>query len=48
MTILFGAVVSFAAGIALAFMRDRLDPSVKGATDARRISGLPVLAEIPL
>jgi polysaccharide biosynthesis transport protein len=47
MTILLGAVVSLAAGLGLAFVRDVLDPSVKSGTEARRISGLPILAEIP-
>lgn len=47
MTILLGAVVSLAAGLGLAFVRDRVDPSVKSGAEARRISGLPVLAEIP-
>jgi uncharacterized protein involved in exopolysaccharide biosynthesis len=47
MTILLGSIVSLAAGIGLAFVRDRLDPSVKGGSEAQRISGLPLLAEIP-
>jgi uncharacterized protein involved in exopolysaccharide biosynthesis len=46
-TIMLGAVMSLAAGLGLAFVRDRLDPSVKSGSEARRISGLPVLAEIP-
>jgi uncharacterized protein involved in exopolysaccharide biosynthesis len=46
-TILLGAVVSLAAGIGLAFVRDRIDPSVKSGSEAHHISGLPVLAEIP-
>jgi len=47
MTILLGAVMSLAAGLGLAFARDRLDPSVKNGAEARRVSGLPILAEIP-
>lgn len=47
MTLLLGAAVSLAAGLGLAFVRDRLDPSVKCAAEAARLSALPVLAEIP-
>jgi len=47
MTIALGAVISLVAGIGLAFVRDRLDASVKSGSEARRISGLPLLAEIP-
>jgi capsular polysaccharide biosynthesis protein len=43
-----GAVVSLAAGLGLAFVRDRFDPSVKSAAEAQRLAGLPVLSEIPL
>lgn len=46
-TILLGAIMSLAAALGLALARDRLDPSVKSSSEARRISGLPVLAEIP-
>ena len=34
------------AGIAVAFVFDQLDPSVRDATDAQGVTGLPVLAEI--
>jgi uncharacterized protein involved in exopolysaccharide biosynthesis len=47
MTLLLGAAMSLAAGLGLAFVRDRIDPSVKSAAEARRIAALPVLAEIP-
>jgi uncharacterized protein involved in exopolysaccharide biosynthesis len=47
LTILIGAIMSLAAGLLLAFLRDWLDPTVKGGAEAQRISGLPVLAEIP-
>ncbi|HSQ01049.1 MAG TPA: GumC family protein [Candidatus Dormibacteraeota bacterium] len=47
LTIALGAIVSMAAGLGLAFVRDRLDPSVKSASEARRLTGIPVLAEIP-
>lgn len=46
-TILMGAVMSLSAGLGLAFVRDRIDPTVKSGSEARRISALPVLAEIP-
>jgi uncharacterized protein involved in exopolysaccharide biosynthesis len=47
MTLLLGAVVSLAAGLGLAFIRDRVDPTVKSGAEAHHIAGLPVLAEIP-
>lgn len=47
LTILIGAIMSLAAGLLVAFLRDWLDPTVKGGADAQRLSGLPVLAEIP-
>lgn len=45
--ILLGAVMSLAAGVGLAFVTDRLDPAVKSAAEAQKISGLPILADIP-
>jgi capsular polysaccharide biosynthesis protein len=41
-----GTVMSLLAGIALAFLRDRLDPAVKSAAEAKNVTGLPVLAEV--
>ena len=41
-----GGVMSLMAGIAVAFVFDQLDPSVRDATDAQGVTGLPVLAEI--
>jgi uncharacterized protein involved in exopolysaccharide biosynthesis len=41
-----GAVMSLVAGLALAFVRDRLDPSVKSAAEAKDVTGLPILAEV--
>jgi len=41
-----GGVTSLMAGIAVAFVFDQLDPSVRDATDAQGVTGLPVLAEI--
>jgi len=41
-----GSVMSLVAGIGLAFLRDRLDPTVKSAAEARGVTGLPILAEV--
>jgi uncharacterized protein involved in exopolysaccharide biosynthesis len=41
-----GTVMSLLAGVALAFLRDRLDPAVKSAAEANNVTGLPVLAEV--
>lgn len=46
-TILLGAVVSLAAGLGLAFARDLLDGTIKSSSEARRLAGVPVIAEIP-
>jgi uncharacterized protein involved in exopolysaccharide biosynthesis len=43
-----GVAMSLFAGIGLAFARDRLDPAVKGGAEAQQVTGLPILAEIPL
>ncbi len=43
----FGFIVSLLLGVGLAFLRDRLDPAIKSATEAGRIADAPVLAEIP-
>jgi uncharacterized protein involved in exopolysaccharide biosynthesis len=45
-TLMTGAIVSLLAGIGLAFVRDRLDPAVKTASEAHGVSGLPVIAEV--
>jgi uncharacterized protein involved in exopolysaccharide biosynthesis len=42
-----GAILSLLLGIGLAFMRDRIDPSIKTAAEARQLTGLPILGEIP-
>ena len=47
LNILVGMILSLFAGIAAAFIRDRIDPSVKSAADAHRLTSLPVLADIP-
>src|SRR5262249_16309901 len=41
--LVLGAVMSLVAGVALAFLRDRLDPSVKSAAEAQSVTGLPIL-----
>jgi uncharacterized protein involved in exopolysaccharide biosynthesis len=41
-----GTFLSLLAGVGLAFLRDRLDPAVKSAAEARGVTGLPVLAEV--
>jgi uncharacterized protein involved in exopolysaccharide biosynthesis len=44
--VLLGSVMSLVAGVGLAFLRDRLDPSVKSAAEAQNVTGLPILAEV--
>lgn len=46
-TILVGVLLSLALGIGLAFLREQLDPSVKSSAEAERLTGLPVITEIP-
>jgi uncharacterized protein involved in exopolysaccharide biosynthesis len=41
-----GTILSLVAGVGLAFVRDRLDPSVKSAAEAKNVTGLPILAEV--
>ena len=41
-----GAFMSLFAGLGLAFVRDRLDPAVKSAAEAKGVTGLPILAEV--
>lgn len=45
-TMLLGMLVSLAAALGVAFIRDRLDPTLKSAAEAERVTGLPVLAEL--
>lgn len=44
--LMLGATMSLFAGIGLAFLRDRLDPAVKSAAEAKNVTGLPILAEV--
>ncbi|RMD84630.1 MAG: hypothetical protein D6815_03785 [Candidatus Dadabacteria bacterium] len=45
--LILGFGFSLCAGIALAFIRDRLDPAIKSRAHAERVAEAPVLAEIP-
>ncbi|MBI3785542.1 MAG: GumC family protein [Deltaproteobacteria bacterium] len=47
LTLLLGAIMSLAAGLGLALLLDRLDPTVETAVTAERVSGFKILAEIP-
>jgi uncharacterized protein involved in exopolysaccharide biosynthesis len=42
-----GVCLSLIAAVALAVVRDRLDPTVKSAAEAAALTDLPVLADIP-
>ena len=44
--VVVAALLSLALGAGLAYLRDRIDPSVKSAFEAHQITGLPVLADI--
>ena len=43
-----GAGMALILGVGLALLRDWLDPSVKTTSQAERMTGIPVLGEIPL
>lgn len=45
--LLVGLVASLGGGVGLAFLRDAIDPSVKGPLELARIARLPVLTAIP-
>ena len=47
MNVVRGTVRSRVSGSGLALAHDRLDPAVKGAAEARRITALPILADTP-
>ena len=42
-----GSAVGFVMGFILAFLKDWLDPSLKSSAQAFRLSGIPIIAEIP-
>src|SRR6185369_9833735 len=46
MIFIAGTIMSLLAGVGLAFVRDRLDPAVKSASEAQGVTGLPILAEV--
>jgi uncharacterized protein involved in exopolysaccharide biosynthesis len=45
--VLIGFIMSLLVGAGVAFLIDRMDPSVKSSLQAQRVTGLPVLTEIP-
>jgi uncharacterized protein involved in exopolysaccharide biosynthesis len=45
--IVLGGILSMLLGIAMAFIREQLDPTVKSSDQAERLTGLPVISEIP-
>lgn len=46
--LLGGFFAGLVVGLGLAFLRDWMDPTVKSSAQAFRLSGVPVIAEIPL
>ncbi len=44
---LLGSAMSLFVGLGVAFVRDRMDPTVKSAAEATSVSGFEVLADIP-
>ncbi len=45
--VILGFLAGLIFGIVLAFLKDWLDPSIKGSAQAYRLSGIPIIAEIP-
>jgi hypothetical protein len=45
--LLMGLVASLGGGVGLAFLRDAIDPTVKGPLELARIARVPVLTAIP-
>ncbi len=45
--VLLGCATGMFLGVILAFVRDWLDPSLKSSAQAYRLSGIPIIAEIP-
>ena len=48
MPVVAGGGIGLLLGIAVALLRDWIDPSIKSTSQAERLTGVPVLAEIPL
>jgi uncharacterized protein involved in exopolysaccharide biosynthesis len=44
--IVLGALMSFMAAVGVAFVRDGIDPTLRGGADAERLTGLPLLADV--
>lgn len=44
---LYGVLIGLGIGVFLAFARDWLDPSIKSSAQAMRLTGAPIIAEIP-
>jgi tyrosine-protein kinase Etk/Wzc len=47
LAVFMGFLLSLGAGIALAFLIDWIDPTVRSATQAAKVTGIPVIGEIP-
>ncbi|MEM7586079.1 MAG: Wzz/FepE/Etk N-terminal domain-containing protein [Acidobacteriota bacterium] len=47
MFVILGLLAGMMLGFVLAFLRDWLDPSIKSSAQAYRLSGIPIIAEIP-
>ncbi len=45
--VILGSMAGLILGVVLAFFKDWLDPSIKGSAQAYRLSGIPIIAEIP-
>ena len=45
--VLLGGIVGLLVGLALAFLRERLDPRVRGRDDLEQVADAPLLATIP-
>jgi uncharacterized protein involved in exopolysaccharide biosynthesis len=43
---LLGALVGLVVGVALAYARDLIDPTVKSAAEVNRLTGLPIIGEV--
>lgn len=48
MSALIGGLAGLVVGIALAYLRDLIDPTVKSAAEVGRLTGMPVLGEVSM
>jgi uncharacterized protein involved in exopolysaccharide biosynthesis len=46
MSIVLGALAGLMLGATLAFVRDRIDPTVKSVAEVSRLTGMPILGEV--